>query len=384
MNSIKKLAIPVVIVLVVLIAGISIVSYLGSEIDLTEYIEIETVHGLNGQGVLEYRLNTSDLTDFLYGEISGEEITEENFEAVMAANIAKFEEIEHAIDCISITADKETGLSNGDTVTITAAFENAGDHKLSYHFKDGSKTYTVSGLIEGQSVDPFSEEAVSVTFSGLSGQGEAVLEILSQDEPFSLFSYNLSQAYELSNGDEITLAVNANEKELEEKGYFLPEVSEKIYVVSGLGEYFDFSNEFPASEINSLCDKALAASKEMEAVELADGYMVTSPSKIHKVFSMKIKDPTTVHVDYGYNVQLDNAICIVTSYYVEGTGFMPLSREEWSIWIYPNYFINGEGTLSHEEEKDYDLWTTEDSIDTVLSWLYDEYGDMTIAEVNLA
>ena len=52
LNKIKKWAIPVVILLVVVIAIICMVSFKQTEIDLANYIEIEGVTGLNGKGAM--------------------------------------------------------------------------------------------------------------------------------------------------------------------------------------------------------------------------------------------------------------------------------------------------------------------------------------------
>ena len=208
--NVKKVAILAVVALTVLIAVIGLISYAGSVIDLTDYIVIEGVTGLNGQGTLKYELDEDRLMMAIGGEVSNEKITEENFEAIMAENLEKLGELQNALRCITVSADRESGLSNGDTVTVTASFKNTESYRFSYHFKTGSQTYTVAGLQEGKTVDPFAAEYVSVTFSGISTKGTAELGILSDEEPGSLFSYRLSQDEDLSNGDTVTLTDEVN------------------------------------------------------------------------------------------------------------------------------------------------------------------------------
>lgn len=381
MRNVKKLAIPVVIVLILLIAGISIVSYFGSEVDLAEYIEIKGVTGLNGQGELQYGLDTMALYRDLIEDDA--EITEENYEAVMTQYYEQYEELDYAIECITVTADKESGLSNGDTITVTAVFEKAKDRKLKYHFKDAIITYKVSDLTEGKAVDPFADGIVSIGFTGFSGEGTAEWDVLSYEEPYSLFSYELTPAHNLSNGDTVTITATADAARLEERGYFLPKTMEITYTVSGLTEYYDFSNGFSTGELRVLCGKALAACQAEEADEAQDGYIILTPSKVHKAYSMQVNDPDIVQKDYARFLEMKNAVCVITSYCYEATGPFSYTREVWFVHVFPNYYVGADGTVGHEESEDFDIFMLAESVEEVKEWLCNEYRDMTFTEISL-
>lgn len=236
MGKIKKLAIPVAFLLVILIALICVISYVRTGINLEDYMVIEGVTGLNGQGTLSYSLDTAALNKALVGEEDYSGMDEDNYEEMLAAAWETFELADKAMRGISLTASQETGLSNGDVVTITATFENSDNEKFPYHFKNGSINYTVSGLADGIVVDPFAEECVTLNFTGINTYGECSVEVLSQETPYSIFTYQLSKTEQLSNGDSVILSVQVDQTALTELGYYMPEVMEKEFIVSELPE----------------------------------------------------------------------------------------------------------------------------------------------------
>lgn len=468
LNAIKKIIIPAAAVLLVLIAVICMASFAGREIDLTDYIVIKEVTGLNGQGELKYELDKDALMQVLLDEMSDKEITDENFESILMESLERYNSIDIALRCINVTANKAEDLSNGDIVTVTATFEDNGQYDLNYRFTNGSKTFTVSGLVDGKTVDPFAEEYVSVTFSGISTHGEANLEILSDEAPISLFTYTLSQYWNLSNGDTITLTAKVNENallkigylmpetlektitvsgleegktidpfadeyvsvvftgisgrgeaaievlsedepinlfyyylsedeylsngdtvtltakayesDLLELGYLMPETLEKTFTVEGLGTYFDFTDGFPEEELARLCDKAMAYSVEDEEDSV---FTVTVPSALHSAYSLKASDPTSPYKDTWHGREFDNAVVVVTSYsvsYGAGGG----GREEWTVWVFPNYYRDSEGNLGYDEACEFGETIRKDSLEDVYVWIQEEFEVMTITEFDLS
>ena len=120
-----KFLIPAAVLIAALIAVIGVVSNLGATLKLKDYIRIEEVRGLNGQGVLIYSLDEAALTEAMIDEAKSEEFTEENWEEILAESFEEYEEVEQALDCIVINVSQDSGLSNGDTVTLTASFQYA-------------------------------------------------------------------------------------------------------------------------------------------------------------------------------------------------------------------------------------------------------------------
>lgn len=255
MEKVKKLAIPGTILLVVIIAVICLVSYFQTQIDLADYIVIKEVTGLNGQGILSFSLDKKALTKALVDEDSFGKIDEENYGEVMLEAMQAYELADKAIDAITLAASQKENLSNGDTLRITATFENSDSTKFPYHFKKASIEYTVSGLAEGKHVDPFAPDCVSVLFGGLNTYGEACVQILSREEPYTRFRYVLSNTTDLSNGDTVTLYVDVDGNVLTNLGYYMPETLEKTYTVSGLeeGKLFDpFAEDVVSVEFSGI------------------------------------------------------------------------------------------------------------------------------------
>ena len=375
-KKIKKLIIPIAVLLVALIVVIVIVSNIRDTINLQEYIVIEGVSGLNGKGELEYHLDEDALMQVMFGD-GNLDIDEENFEAVMTENILKYEEIGNALSCMTITATAEEGLSNGDTVTVTATFSNPEGYELDYRFEDGSVTYTVSGLKDGMSIDPLSDDVVTVSFTGTSGTGEAVYAVTADDEIISLFSYSLNPNYNLANGDVVTLSVSFSESKLEEKGYLTPEITERTYTVSGLTEYLTTAEDIPLETVDTFCEKAYNSSKEKET---SDSYFIAKePTVVEGAFFISAEDPSAPYTDYYYGLTMHNAIAVVTHYTMTMESDKSWERDEWIVWIYPNGVINDSGEWVYEEEEM--EWYTPSvyTLEEVEEWMESEFVGMEIS-----
>lgn len=149
---------------------------------------------------------------------------------------------------LEYTVEPQSNLSNGDIVTVTVEDYYSGDRFDDYIREHGvipaetTKTYTVEGLPEIETFDPF--EGVELVFSGVEPEGKA--EIVQTDNN----PYGLSFKYEntgLSNGDVITVTAYAyggwfgeykdfDETFIEEHGA-KPAYVTKDFVVEGLGKY---------------------------------------------------------------------------------------------------------------------------------------------------
>lgn len=107
-----------------------------TKIDLMEYAAV-SFDGINGQGTATCHVDTVSLEQDLAGnddgEISADELEELGW-------ITQFERT------LSCQMDKETGLSNGDTVTVSVTRDEDFAKKHKINATEGSKEYTVEGL----------------------------------------------------------------------------------------------------------------------------------------------------------------------------------------------------------------------------------------------
>ena len=378
-KKLMKIAIPAVIVIVAVIVIICILAGRGSTFDLNDYLVVEGVSGLNGRGVISYHLDEDALIADMLGTGDGKEVAEDNWESIAAENLEKMEEISAALDCITVTATPEKKLSNGDKVTVSAVFESKAGARFRYRFEDAKQTITVSGLADGKTVDPFAADTVSVTLSGFSGSGEAHLDVLSTDEVMKLFIYKLSAWQGLSNGDTITVSVSFDAAALEEAGYLAPDITERTYTVSGLGEYFDISVGIPNALLQAFCNEALS---QTHTLAQAEGGPVTAEPEVIGAFFLSVPDPSTPYRDIFNDVEFANGVAIVTTFTFELEGYGGLFYDRINVWIFPNLCVDGDGKISYDEDHLARYFALGGDPDNMAEWIRSEFwGAVNVSEI---
>lgn len=351
-KNIKKIVIPAAIALVLVVAVICIISYIKTGVDLEDYIQIDGVTGLNGQGELHYSLDEAALYAVLAGKDNSEKMNNENFEELFSESIEKYEMATDMISCIQLMPSKTTGLSNGDKVTLEAIFLNAENQTFTHHFKDASISYTVSGLEEGKAIDPFADNVVTVSFAGFSGQGEAEIVVTSTEEIYQQFTYSLSPLAGLSNGDTVTLSVKFDSAELESFGYFAPTQTEKNFFVTGLQEYFKLSDGFPDDLLDVLCKDALQRTQKKHEEWIIDmGYASVIEPEIICTYFLEVSDPSQPYKDYFNWIEFSNAVMVMTHHTTQGTGFISdMKHDMYRTYIYPNFAVDSEGNITYDSD----------------------------------
>lgn len=375
----KKLLIPLAIVLVGLTAVFCGMSFMRSELELKKYIAIDGVDGLDGQGILQYAIDADALAADLFDDEQPERTGDEEF---LAEEFAKYEELCDILDCITLTASAEDGLSNGDTVTVSASFENAGNDSLDYRFKDGSVQYTVSGLAEGKIVDPFDEDAVSVVFSGFSGTGAAYVEVLSEDAAYEVMDYALSQEEGLCNGEVITLSVAYSAERLAELGYFAPEKTEADYTVSGLEEYFKLEDGFPAGMLEDLRVSAIENAYTALAENHNTDYTLALEPEVTGMYYMEVSDRKEPFSDRFYGLEMINGVAVLSHAITGNYEFYSNTWHEWYIDVYPDFYWDASGELSYHQDGVVTYSVYADTVEEAYSLLEEKFGELDIVQLD--
>jgi len=164
------------------------------------------------------------------------------FDGVNGYGIADIDSSDVSINDIKFVADKVSELKNGDVVKVevraTGWYDLNGTLKEQGYKTDvSSKEYTVSGLEELDTYDPY--EDIELVYDGISGEASVKVEIGDSKE-VQYFSYRFDKDYGLSNGDEIELtATVTNEAEFMEEFKLIPGKEPKKYTVSGLSHYLE-------------------------------------------------------------------------------------------------------------------------------------------------
>lgn len=185
--------------------------------------------------------------------------------------------------------DKAGKLSNGDTfkVKYVVTFESLLE-KDKVVTTTREKEFTVSGLEEMKTVDPF--DYYELTFSGYDGQGTARLQAKRDKEmPADNFWYcdaTVSPKEDLKNGDKVTLKFDTGSYDLARYGIKLS-TTEKEVTVSGLEEV-EAIDPF-SDEIITFTGKAPMIQVEIDKDKLPEGtksyftYYVNGENRYNKM-----------------------------------------------------------------------------------------------------
>jgi len=373
----KKILLPLITVLVGAAAVFGGVSYMKAGVELKDYIVIEGVEGLNGQGTLRYCVDADALADDLFDD----EQVERN-EDLLAEEFAKYEELWNALDCISVTASSEKGLSNGDSVTVTASFENEREYSFRHRFKDGTVRYTVSGLAEGKTVDPFDESAVSVVFSGFSGTGEARVEVISENKIYEAMDYSLSREEGLCNGDTVMLTVAYSTERLTELGYFAPEETKADYTVSGLTEYFRLEDGFSEEVLEDLRVSALENAWLALAENHNTDYTLVLEPEVEAMYYMAVSDMAEPFHDRFYGLEMINGVAVLSHAIIGNYEFYDNTWHEWNIDVYPNFYWDDSEGLVYNREDVVTYSIHADTFEEAYGLLEEKFGKLDITGVD--
>ena len=204
---------------VIVIIAIIIFVNVNSKVDLNDYLKID-VSGYNGYGTVSLEIDWEK-----FGGDNSKHITDSGSEILLKADSLMR-------DYISVSADKNDNLKNGDTITYHWKIKD--DFKLIYDGKikaeDG--TYTVSGLNEIEKFDPF--EDLTISFEGTEPNGKASIK-----EGTYADDITIDNTQNLSNGDTIKVSLERPD----DISYYIdkykkaPSSVSKQYKVEGLNTY---------------------------------------------------------------------------------------------------------------------------------------------------
>ena len=143
-------------------------------------------------------------------------------------------------DAVSGELDKTSSLSNGDVITYQW---NCDDdyvlNKYGFKLKYSDIQYTVSGLEEAETFDPF--EGLEVTFEGIETEGRATLNGQPTAREAQDLNYDFDKRSDLSNGDTVTVSVSTYNGDVIDycidKYDKIPSPMEKTFTVAGLQHY---------------------------------------------------------------------------------------------------------------------------------------------------
>lgn len=207
------------------------------------------------------------------------------------------------INSLDYSLDKNSELSNGDTVTVSFEFDNEAAAKFKIEYVGEPTEYTVEGLKEVKKIDPF--DGIRVDFTGTSPNLSAEVVKTKTDDVYSNIYFDLSKSYGIKVGDTVTVTVSNNpEYFVEDYGYAFTATS-KDYTCSDVDKYID-----KAADISD--DTMSAMKKQTEDVINAyfageNKYIGVSDLKFEGTYFLYTKD------ENGWNWDGNNQIYIIYS-----------------------------------------------------------------------
>ncbi len=270
MKTMKKL-ISLLLALGTLIVCLSFTGC-NATVDTTQTLTVK-FKGVNGYGTA----TLEDEYDWI------DEVNKSDDELELLANEVKMRE------AVKYSLDKTDHLSNGDEVTVTITTKEVKD--LNMNFKDGEIKFTVEGLKEAETFDPF--EDLNISFEGYAPNG--TLNISGGD---GTLTFTADKTKGLKNGDTITITAKPSVGDMERyietyNKIYSPESKE--YTVEGLAAYVTKLDEIPDDVLNKMKAQAEDAIKATAANKYtADGCVFKSADFLGYYF-LNAKDGTSTN-----------------------------------------------------------------------------------------
>lgn len=250
-----------------IVAVILIVTNITSTINLNDFVTIE-VDGYNGYGTAFISVDW-DAMEAKYGDkVKFSKEAKEGLGAFggFLDGISAFDGLRGSVD---VSLDTDEGLSNGDEIHYTWDIDDELFQYVSCKLKYTEGTYTVEGLKEAETFDPFAD--LTVTFEGISTNGELNMEYAGEE--LNPYDFSCDTAYGLANGDTVTITLDDYLVEycLMELGK-IPSAMEKTYTVEGLSEYVTDFSAIPQEFLDSMKKEAEDAIYAYTAQEYGSDY----------------------------------------------------------------------------------------------------------------
>lgn len=345
---------------------------------LTDYVHIDSITGADGYGHLEYSFDSYSV----YQKLADMDVkNDKDAEALFSEeNLLKAEKIMTVLEGVTVTADKNDNLSNGDKVTLTVSFDNPTKEKLDFELRGGEISYTVEGLAEGLPFDPFSEDIISVAFTGASGSGEAIIGVVSGDDIYKAVTYSFSNNYNLSNGDEVVLTAVFDQQYFAALGYAVPDQCSKTYIVSGLKDFFRPSDGLSVSERPRFEDLTMSSVLDDITRDVLTKDMSVLDSEFWSLYYFETKTPGTTFFDmihgFGGHCGIMGIAKVVFESSWTGT------YEDVYFVAFPDCMMGDDGHLTYDEEN-FIVFDSPVSDETeALDWLADQFPELTFSELS--
>ena len=191
-----------------------------STIHLSDYTKV-TFSGVDGKGCADAQLDYEALAYKLAEDMGIDtslvkdfDLSDPNFSAIIKEGLDNADELMDIVSVllgIKVKLDKDTGLSNGDTVHITFKVNEKKAGKLKTEILTDPMTAKVSDLAEVRDVDPF--EDLNIHVDGVSPKAYIYCDTKSDEESVQDVAFTVEPADGLKLGDTVKIKISGYDEE---------------------------------------------------------------------------------------------------------------------------------------------------------------------------
>ena len=249
------------------------------------------------------------------------------------------------IEGVTLVAEKEVGLFNGDILKINAVDadgKNAKDVLTKNHYSgETTKEVTVEGLKETEEYDAFAD--IKLKYSGVMPSGR--LSIDPADVKISELIFMADKISGLSNGDTINLTIacadgSDPEKVAYEKGFKLTSVKKSV-TVDGIGKYMTAIEDIRPEDVN-LVDKASRGIMDEVIAGHIDEKTIAAIDYAGMYLQYPKSDDVTLAYNESFGGDIHNRLYMIYKVRISDTS--GTFEYYWPIQ-YANIVISGDGEL---------------------------------------
>lgn len=212
-----------------------------TKLDVTEgvYVSFEGVNGKGSAEVLFSKEDPSDYTPvFLYKLVESKKVAADDWKKILTIG-----------EAITYDLDKSHGLSNGDKVTVKINVNKAILENLDLTAESQELTFTVEGLEEVKTIQPF--QNFTISFGGISPDAYVEDYTHSEEIDGATVYYTIEKNSSLRDGQEVTItaSIGSNDR------YSLAEDTMTV-TVTGVEKYISDMSELQAGTLEAMRAKA--------------------------------------------------------------------------------------------------------------------------------
>ena len=307
------------------------------------------------------------------------------FDAITGENVAAEEELEYKafVDSVEFSLDKRENLANGDTIIITAMYDEALANKLGIKVGTSKREYKVSGLGKGKELDLFAD--VKIITEGISPYVYVTYLNESKNEYLKGLEYNIDKASGLSIGDTITITCLIDEETARDNGFYYFKDSME-YTITTADKYIDRVTELDEDVMNKLLETLPGVIEDETAnTTYHMAYKVTG----NKVYLYRDNNESIVNVkldgiylannDTGYEQECENYVMVVY------TGDIALPKytteadpynyvDACFCFLFPDAILTTSGEFELDVEKPWENVICSTSVEGVMSEFEEQIG----------